>query len=197
VTVEWNLHDAAITRMPQPSVRVTRPPLDARSAAGHGADARTLAWGFDPADKPLAIDELAAARPPSSRCRLRRAPRFSASQSARRCRSPNDEPGNFDSRVRSGEQARRRRRRNAINSGQHNKRSGSSPDRGLFTVLYRRDVSMIRHSKTSQARHEPRSRNRLTTRSLRDDEIRATRMQTTAGDNPLRFDCVQAGGPHV
>ena len=38
---------------------------------------------------------------------------------------------------------------------------------------------------------EPRSRNRLTTRSLRDDEIRAIADANYRGDNPLRFDCVR------
>jgi hypothetical protein len=40
---------------------------------------------------------------------------------------------------------------------------------------------------------EPRSRNRLTTRSLRDDEIRAIADANYRGDNPLRFDCVRQG----
>ena len=39
--------------------------------------------------------------------------------------------------------------------------------------------------------NEPRSRNRLTTRSLRDDEIRAIADANYRGDNPLRFDCVR------
>jgi DNA-binding response OmpR family regulator len=38
---------------------------------------------------------------------------------------------------------------------------------------------------------EPRSRNRLTTRSLRDNEIRALADANYRGDNPLRFDCVR------
>ena len=38
---------------------------------------------------------------------------------------------------------------------------------------------------------EPRSRNRLTTRSLRDDEIRAIADANYRGDNPLRFVCVR------
>lgn len=38
---------------------------------------------------------------------------------------------------------------------------------------------------------EARQRTRLTTRSLRDDEIRAIADMTYRADNPLRFDCVR------
>ena len=44
---------------------------------------------------------------------------------------------------------------------------------------------------TTSDETERRQHNRLTTRSLRDDEIRAIADATYRGDNPLRFDCVR------
>jgi DNA-binding response OmpR family regulator len=46
------------------------------------------------------------------------------------------------------------------------------------------------HEITSDEAERPQ-RDRLTTRSLRDDEIRAIADITYRGDNPLRFDCVR------
>lgn len=44
---------------------------------------------------------------------------------------------------------------------------------------------------TTSDEAEPRECRRLTTRSLRDDEIRAIADANYRGDNPLRFDCVR------
>ena len=117
VTREWMFRDAndhanAVAEL----YRVTRPTmgmrkaLEAMVADGTGA----LAWGFDPAEKPLRIDELDR----SEASKL-----LAAGHAVRRVLGvhplddvgwPSDEPATFDaSEFDAREQARRRRRRDA------------------------------------------------------------------------------------
>jgi hypothetical protein len=117
VTREWifrdgNDHANAVTEL----YRVTRPTIGMREALqamvadGTGA----LAWGFDPAEKPLPIDELER----SEASKL-----LAAGYAVRRVlgvrplddvEQPGEEPATFDaSEFEVREQARRRRRPNA------------------------------------------------------------------------------------
>jgi hypothetical protein len=117
VTREWIFHDAndhanAVAEL----YRVTRPTSGMREALqamvtdGTGA----LAWGFDPAEKPLPIDELDR----SEASKL-----LAAGYAVRRVlgvhplddvEQPGDEPATFDAaEFEAREQARRRRRRSA------------------------------------------------------------------------------------
>jgi hypothetical protein len=117
VTREWIFHDASNHANAAAELyRVTRPTIGMREALqamvtdGTGA----LAWGFDPAEKPLAIDELDR----SEASKL-----LAAGYAVRRVlgvhplddvEQPSDEPATFDSsEFEAREQARRRRRRNA------------------------------------------------------------------------------------
>ncbi|HEY1611708.1 MAG TPA: hypothetical protein VGG24_20775 [Paraburkholderia sp.] len=118
VTSEWMFHDASDHANAAAELyRVTRPTVAMREALqtmvtdGTGA----LAWGFDPAEKPLAIDDLDR----SEASKL-----LAAGYAVRRVlgvhplddveQPDNEEPAAFDaSEFEAREQARRRRRRNA------------------------------------------------------------------------------------
>jgi hypothetical protein len=117
VSREWIFRDASdhanaaaeLYRVTRPTIGM-REALQAMVADGTGA----LAWGFDPAEKPLAIDELDR----SGASKL-----LAAGYAVRRVlgvhplddvEQPTDEPATFDSsEFEAREQARRRRRRNA------------------------------------------------------------------------------------
>ena len=117
VTREWIFRDASDHANAAAELyRVTRPTIGMREALqamvtdGTGA----LAWGFDPAEKPLAIDEVD---------RSQASKLLAAGYAVRRVlgvhplddvEQPSDEPATFDSsEFEAREQARRRRRRNA------------------------------------------------------------------------------------